>query len=82
MNVPWRIQRLRVAMIQLRQDLSRHSAGNPGCRSVSEIQADRTVQLHCAGQGPRGSAKSMIRLPASVAPAFMKSRRSRVNDGD
>ncbi len=35
-----------------------------------------------AGHSPSGIAKSMIRLPASAAPALMKLRRSRaINDG-
>ena len=37
------MERLGVAMVQPREDFSSHSDGDPGGRSVAEIQTNRTV---------------------------------------
>jgi hypothetical protein len=37
------LERLGVAAVQPREDLSSHSDGDPGGGSVAEIQTDRTV---------------------------------------
>jgi hypothetical protein len=40
------MERLGIAMVQPREDLSSHSDGDPGGRSVAEIQTNWTVHLH------------------------------------
>jgi len=37
------MERLGVAMVQPREDFGSHSDGDPGGRSVAEIQTNRTV---------------------------------------
>ena len=40
------MERLGIAMVQPREDLSSHRDGDPGGRSVTEIQTNWTVHLH------------------------------------
>jgi len=40
-----RVQRLRIANVEMREDLSGHCHGDAGGRSIAEIEADRSAHL-------------------------------------